>query len=189
MILLFSQDDSAIKQASDDAAKFNMKEISDPFTAALRNKKKQNKAAKEKLNLYFQKGLREFREGNYFRAMNEFNHALSWSPNDPLANFYLRKTKEALSTQIGDFQTSAKRDEQSLNYQKALVSYCDIVRLLHAYPEDERYIDASSEIKKIETNPNIIYGTGAKLIVWSLQSFLPRLAMCQQDDHISSLGD
>ena len=48
------------------------------------------------MNIYFQKGLREFREGNYFRAMSEFEHALAWSPSDPQAQFYLRKTQEAL---------------------------------------------------------------------------------------------
>lgn len=149
-ILLLMDDDSSTSSEKKAKSKYDLKEISDPFTSVLKRKKREDKNSKVKLNLYFQKGLREFREENYFRAMNEFNHALSWSPNDPLAEFYLRKTKEKLDKTIERYFITAKRNEEALKIQKAGVSYCSIVRLLYQYPDDERYKNAKENIKKIE---------------------------------------
>lgn len=147
-LLLDSGDES--KKGSRNSSRYNVQEITDPFTASLKNKQNENKESKQKLNIYFQKGLREFREGNYFRAISEFNHALSWSPNDPLAEFYLRKTKEALDKEIEAYFIKGKRNEVSLKYQKAVVQYCAIIRLLANYPEDERYKKGLESIERME---------------------------------------
>lgn len=150
-LLLYLFDGSGQQVKKEATSKYNVKEISDPFTSSLTNKKKsEDRESKEKMNLYFQKGLREFREENYFRAISEFNHALSWKPGDPLAEFYLRKTKEALDKKIERFFIVAKRNENSLKYQKAVVEYCAIIRLLFNYPEDERYKTAQEGVKLME---------------------------------------
>lgn len=132
------------------SSSYKVNEVSDPFVASLRDKRSESKKNKEKLNIYFKKGLREFREGNFFRAIAEFEHALAWSPNDPLAQFYLRKTKEALDESIEEMFIKAKRDEESLKYQKASVSYCGILRLLYRYPEDERFKNAKESVGRLE---------------------------------------
>ncbi|MCO4754301.1 MAG: FHA domain-containing protein [Bacteriovoracaceae bacterium] len=149
--LLFLDDSPAPKvEKSRSKANYQVNEVSDPFISSLKQKRSEDKKNKEKLNIYFQKGLREFREGNYFRAISEFEHALSWSPNDGLAQFYLRKTKEALDGSIEEMFIKAKRDEESLKYHNAAISYCGILRLLYRYPEDERYINAKESISKVE---------------------------------------
>jgi pSer/pThr/pTyr-binding forkhead associated (FHA) protein len=151
LYVLFSGDDNKeVETRTRKKSKYNVQEITDPFTASLKNKRKEDKNSKMKLNIYFQKGLREFREGNYFRAMSEFNHALSWSPNDPLAEFYLRKTKEALDKNIDAFFIKAKRNEEGLKFSNAVVQYCAIIRLLHNYPNDDRYKNALEGIKNME---------------------------------------
>lgn len=151
-IFIIFNDETATKSANSNSGnKYNIKEISDPFTSSLSSKKEQeNKESQMKMNIYFQKGLREFREDNYFRAINEFNHALSWKPGDPLAEFYLRKTKEALDKRINSHFTKAVRNIEALSFQKAVVQYCAIIRLLYNYPEDERYINAVEGVKEME---------------------------------------
>lgn len=131
-------------------SQYKVNELNDPFVNALKNQKKEDRNSQEKLNVYFHQGLREYREGNYFRAIAEFQHALSWSPGDALAEFYLRKTREALDKQIEAYFLNAKRDEQSLKFQGAIVSYCSIVRLLYNYKDDERYKNAIEGIKSME---------------------------------------
>lgn len=120
------------------------------FQTAAAKRIKESKKNKEKLQRYFDRGLREFREGNYFRAISEFENAKQWSPNDPLANFYLRKTREALDEQIEGYFNKATRDIDAINYKKASTSYCAIVRLLNNYKKDSRYIAAVEGVKNLE---------------------------------------
>lgn len=128
-----------------------VKDVSDEFMDMVRKKQlNDDKAQKQKMSTIFQRGLREYREKNYFRAINEFNLALILNPNDPLADFYLRKTKEDLDKSISDHFIKAKRDEEALRYQSAMVSYCAIIRLLDDYKTDERYISAEEGIKFVE---------------------------------------
>jgi pSer/pThr/pTyr-binding forkhead associated (FHA) protein len=127
------------------------KDISDEYLQLIRQKEMQeDKALKLKMNTIFQRGLREFREKNYFRAINEFNLALILNPNDSLADFYLRKAKEELDKVIADEFIKGKRDEEGLRYQNAIVSYCGIIRLLHQYQDDPRYKTAEENIKTLE---------------------------------------
>lgn len=129
----------------------NVQDISDDIVNVLKKKKfEEDKNLKIKLNSIFQRGLREYREKNYFRAISEFNLALILNPNDPLADFYLRKTKEELDKVITDYFIKAKRDEESLKYQSAIISYCAVIRLLGQYEADQRFKDAEDNIKKLE---------------------------------------
>lgn len=119
-------------------------------SVAVRVKPDIDKEKEKKIKVYFSRGLRELREGNYFRAMNEFESALSWSPNDSLALFYLRKTKDALNKTVEELFNQGRRDEDSLRYRSASVAYCAVIRLLHRYPKDERYLQAQEKNKEIE---------------------------------------
>lgn len=110
----------------------------------------EDKKIKEKLSVIYQRGLREYREGNYFRAIHEFNLALIIAPGDSQAEYYLRKTKEDLDSSIEGFTSKAQRDEESLKYQSAIVSYCSIIRLLYSVPDDMRYKNAEKQIKELE---------------------------------------
>jgi hypothetical protein len=131
-----------------------VQDVSDEYMDMVRQKQlQQDKAQKQKLNTIFQRGLREYREKNYFRAIDEFNFALIINPNDPLADFYLRKTKEELDRVIIDYFIKGKRDEESLRLEAARVSYCAVVRLLQEasnFENDERYKKAVEGITQIE---------------------------------------
>ena len=105
---------------------------------------------KRKLKPVLHRGMREYREKNYFRAIHEFELALMMSPGNARAAFYLDKTKQGLDGEIEQNFLKAKRDTSSLKYQSAIISYCAIVKLLEAYPEDSRYKDAYENIKFVE---------------------------------------
>jgi tetratricopeptide (TPR) repeat protein len=148
-IIVTSGEDKAEKIKSK-KSRYTVQEIPGSVSESMQGARKKDKKIQAKMNIYFQKGLREFREGNYFRAMSEFEHALSWSPNDPQAQFYLRKTKEALDNTIKGYELKARRDEDALKYQNAAVSYCAIIRLLYRYPNDDRHTNAKEMVTKIE---------------------------------------
>jgi len=95
------------------------------------------------------RGLRELREKNYYRAITEFNHALDLNPHDAQTSFYLRKTREELDRIIQELNISATRDKESLHYQKSIVSYCAIQRLLYNYKNDQRFKESLDNINKI----------------------------------------
>jgi pSer/pThr/pTyr-binding forkhead associated (FHA) protein len=127
-------------------------DVSSDYLAQLKKRQaNEDKAVKEKLNVIYQRGLREFREGNYFRAIAEFNLALIISPGDAYAEYHLRKTKERLDKTIEELTIRAQRDEGALKFKSATVSYCSIVRLLYTVPEDPRHKNAEKQISELET--------------------------------------
>jgi pSer/pThr/pTyr-binding forkhead associated (FHA) protein len=149
-IILTGGEDASTVGKKSKASRYQIQEVSGSIAESISKKSKKNKKVQDKMNIYFQKGLREFREDNYFRAMSEFEHALSWSPSDPQALFYLRKTKEALDKTIKDLILKGQRDEDAYKLQSAVVSYCSVLRLLYRYPEDERYLSAKENVEKLE---------------------------------------
>lgn len=150
LLLIAEEESGEVKKKKSDAVKGRIKEIDDSFARAIKQRSKDSRENKEKLKYYFDRGLREYREGNYFRAISEFENAQQWSPNDSNANFYLRKTREKLDEQIESYFSKAIRDVDAINYQKAVISYCAILRLLNQYPNDERYISAKEAISNME---------------------------------------
>lgn len=125
-------------------------DVSNEYANLQKRQATQDKQIKEKLNGIYQRGLREYREGNYFRAIHEFNLALIIAPGDAQAEFYLRKTKEELDSSIQSFTEKAQRDTNSLKYKSAIISHCSIIRLLYSVPDDPRYKSAVEQIKDLE---------------------------------------
>lgn len=153
-IALMLLDDSGSPKTSSAKKKQQIaavKDVTDEYMQLVRQKQMmEDKALKQKMNTIFQRGLRELREKNYFRAINEFNLALILNPSDPLADFYLRKAKEELDKVIADQFIKGKRDEEGLRYQNAIVTYCGVIRLLYQYQDDPRYKTAEENIKELE---------------------------------------
>lgn len=130
----------------------NYQDVNNEYMNAIKKREaNENKTVKEKLNIIYQRGLRELREKNYFRAIHEFNLALIVAPGDSQAEYYLRKTKEGLDREIEGFTARAQRDEESLKYQSAIVSYCSIIRLLYSVPTDSRHQNAVKQIMDLES--------------------------------------
>lgn len=127
-------------------------DVSNEYVTAIQKRQaNENKQLKEKLTVIYQRGLRELRERNYYRAIHEFNLALIIAPGDSQAEYYLRRAKEELDKEIEGFTAQAQRDENSLKYQSAIISYCSIVRLLYTVPDDPRHKNAVTQIKDLET--------------------------------------
>lgn len=126
--------------------------MNDEISSALQKRHaNENKQLKEKLNVIYQRGLRELRERNYYRAIHEFNLALIIAPGDAQAEYYLRKSKEELDKEIEGYTAMAQRDESSLKFKSAIISYCSIIRLLYSVPEDPRHKNAITQIKDLES--------------------------------------
>lgn len=106
---------------------------------------------KRKMESYIHSGRREFSEGNYFRAMEDFRLALLLSPNNGHASFYFSKAKQSLDDDINKSFLKGKQEYESKKLQAAIVSYCGVVQLIQNYPDDERYKNAIIKISAIES--------------------------------------
>ncbi len=145
--------DETPKQATTSKASStrNLQDVNNEYVAAIQKRQaNENKQIKEKLNVIYQRGLRELRERNYYRAIHEFNLALIIAPGDAQAEYYLRKTKEELDREIEGYMAKAQRDDESLKYKSSIISYCSIIRLLYSVPEDPRHKSAVKQIKDLE---------------------------------------
>ncbi|MBT3584231.1 MAG: FHA domain-containing protein [Halobacteriovoraceae bacterium] len=120
--------------------------------------KAEEKEVREKLEAIIHRGQREFRERNFFRAIEEFELALILSPNNGRASFYLGKTKQRLNDEIDTNFTKAKRDVESLKFSSAIISYCNIIKLLQDYSDDERYKAAEKNLGIIEADMGLDKG-------------------------------
>lgn len=103
-----------------------------------------------KVAAFIHRGQREFREGNYFRALEQFRNALNFAPDHPNAGFYFKKTETRLNEHIEQMFEEAAKEVASLKYRKALVSYCAIVTYLQDYPDRQEYKDAETNIARVE---------------------------------------
>jgi hypothetical protein len=113
--------------------------------------KQEDADVKRKLESYIHSGRREFSEGNYFRAMEDFRLALLISPNDGHASFYLSKAKQSLDDDIRKNFEKGKQEHEAKKLQAAIVSYCGVIQLIQNYPNDERYKGAMLQLSAIES--------------------------------------
>ena len=130
----------------------NIKPISD-FDSAPETKKAglPDPESVKKLESYMHSGRREFSEGNYFRAMEDFRLALLLTPSNGHASFYLQKAKQRLDEDIEKNFLKGKQEYESRKLQAAIVSYCGVVQLIQNYPNDERFKNAMLKISAIES--------------------------------------
>lgn len=113
---------------------------------------KEDPDVKKKLEALTHSGRREFGEGNYFRAMEEFRLALLLSPNNGQASFYLSKSKQRLDDEIKKNFEKGTQEQDAKKYQAAIVSFCGVVQLIKEYPDDERYKNAMVKLSAIESS-------------------------------------
>ena len=133
--------------------------ITNIFMEADKIKRSQeDKEIRKKLDVIFQRGLREAREGNYFRAISEFNLALILSPGNGRAKYFLDKTKDLLDKEIDKNFVKAQKDVQGLKYKEATISYCNIMNLLQDYTDDERYKAARENLNIVEEKVGVDKG-------------------------------
>lgn len=152
-LVFILMEDEAPKNVQANKINIKVNEFNDDYSADIKKKQlAEDKELKEKLDGIFHRGLREVREGNYFRAINEFNLALILSPQNGRAMYYRDKTIQMLDEAIEEHFIAAKRAANGLKYRSAANSYCSIIRLLQNTPDDQRYKDAGTNIKEIETN-------------------------------------
>lgn len=109
-----------------------------------------DKDVRDKLSAFIHRGQREYREANYFRAIDQFEMALILVPNHGQASFYLQKSQESLRNYIKQMEAKAEQQTASLRYQAAINQYCAIISFLQNYPDDERYIKAKKNIEILE---------------------------------------
>ena len=119
-----------------------------------KQKKIEDKDTKEKVETFIHRARREYREGNYFRAIEELNLCLILVPSHGYCSFLLRKSKKKFDSTIRRYFEKAKKDIDGLKYQSALVEYCAIIKLLDGYQKagkkDLRLEDAKKNIGYVE---------------------------------------
>ncbi len=137
------------KSTLDTVKKFS--EVNAELVKKISDQQKQgDKDLQKNIDTIIKRGLRELREKNYYRATLEFTHALDLSPKDSQASFYLRKTHDELDQVIKELNLAAIRDIESLHYQRAIISYCAIMRLLYNFKQDKRYEETKEKIFEVE---------------------------------------
>jgi len=150
-ILFLDEDDTDLKKKP----KKNNRKSSDEISSLLKKKEiKVDQDIENRVDIIIQRGLREYREGNYFRSIAEFNYALILSPNHTRASFYLNRAKQDLDKEINANFDRSKRSLEALKYGEAVVANCEVRKFLKGYESDDRYKEAVSNLNKIKIRLN-----------------------------------
>lgn len=107
---------------------------------------------RKKVEAYIHRGRREAREGNHFRAMEEFSLALMLDPQNGDAAFHMNRSKQRLDEKVEAMRQQATKAKDSLKFQQALGTYCSIYKLLKDYPDDERFKEAKKNAEDMALN-------------------------------------
>jgi pSer/pThr/pTyr-binding forkhead associated (FHA) protein len=131
-------------------------EVNEKVTNDLKNKQSfEDKEVKDKIDSIVHRGRREFRERNYFRAIDEFNRALIHAPSNGYIKYLLDRTRQRLDEEIEQSFFKASQCIEARRYGCAKVSLCAIVRYLQEYQDDQRYKDAKKQLEIIEDSMGI----------------------------------
>jgi pSer/pThr/pTyr-binding forkhead associated (FHA) protein len=101
-------------------------DASEMVTARIANKSRGEIEAEGKFN----EGLREYNNGNYVRAINRFEEALTQNPNMETANDYLQFAKARLKIQITHFMQDGQRSFAVLQYARAKAQFMNVLSIL-----------------------------------------------------------
>ncbi len=149
-IFLFWDSDEKISKKEEKVKAPILTENDKFLESLLKKQKEKDKEIDDEFVSIIHRGLREFRERNYYRAIEEFNLALRINPGDGRANFYLNRTKQRLDEEIDENFLRGRQSEDALKYQEAMIAYCAILKLIRTHPDDERYIKSEKNIKNLE---------------------------------------
>jgi tetratricopeptide (TPR) repeat protein len=95
---------------------------------------------------FYLRGFREYREGNFSRAIQNFEAALALYPDHPLAKRYLSKSRLKLNETITAALERGERDFQLQKYLNAFNEYRTVLLLTN----DPRNKNAQLAQKRIE---------------------------------------
>jgi pSer/pThr/pTyr-binding forkhead associated (FHA) protein len=97
---------------------------------------------------FYQRGFREFREGNFARAIQNFEASLAIYPSHPLARRYLERSKQKLDLAIAQSIERGEKNFQQGRYNLALNDYRTVL-LLRNDQRDKIYQLALKRIESI----------------------------------------
>ncbi len=106
---------------------------------------KLGKKVENKIKSIIHRGRRELREKNFFRAIEQFNLALIADPRNAEASFLLKKSQQRLDDFIQEIARKAGHEIEQKRYRSSILQWCEIVRYLRKYPDDERYLAAKKQ--------------------------------------------
>lgn len=150
-LLMFDSSDKDEKEGPRDAKSNADRVVLDADSRrALTSHSYEDDELRIQVEAHIHRGLREFREKNYYRAIREFNLALVLSPHNASASYYLSKTKQYLDFEIESHFERAQDELRALRYHRAFNTYCAIMTLLQRDQNDQRFLDAKEGLELVQ---------------------------------------
>jgi tetratricopeptide (TPR) repeat protein len=101
------------------------------------------------VDAFFKAGFREYREGNYLRAKQQFEMALQIDPNHALSKRYHQITLTQIQNEIDDLFERGRKAEFSGKLKEAKANYESILRLLSRDKDHPRYLQAKERLSEL----------------------------------------
>jgi hypothetical protein len=96
--------------------------------------------------MFYLDGFREYNQGNYLRARDQFENTLHVMPTHAMAKRYLENANKAIEDAVRQALYSGRRDECSGKLRSARGHYEHVLRLLYRNPENPAYSQAKEHL-------------------------------------------
>ncbi len=147
-----SENEEKIPIKTDIVLEQQLKDIDDKISniARERSLKKTGEKSYKKAEAHYIKGFRDYREGNYNRALRQFNAALALNSQHKLAYRYLQLSHRRRDELIQFTLLQGKRYYETSNYKMALNAFKNILIILRSERNDPRFKEALKRCQECE---------------------------------------
>lgn len=104
----------------------------------------------ESAQSYYVKGFRDYRQGQYTRAISSFQATLSFDPNHVLARRYLSQSLKKESQMIQFSYDQARRYREKNNFRLCISSAQIVIRSPSLQPTDKLLVDSKKLLSECE---------------------------------------
>lgn len=99
---------------------------------------------------FFKAGFREYREGNYLRARQQFETSLQIDPNNSLAKVYAENCRLGIEKQVSEHLNQGRRAAVSGRYSSAVGHFQAVLRLLNRDLANPLAIEAKQQLETLQ---------------------------------------
>lgn len=99
---------------------------------------------------FFKAGFREYREGNYLRARQQFETSLQIDPQNSLAKVYAENCRLGIEKQVSEHLNRGRRAAVSGRYSSAVGHFQAVLRLLKRDPANPLAVEAKSQLETLQ---------------------------------------
>lgn len=146
----FLMEDEPVKKASRQGADQDKKTETRNLAEYLPDMGPDSQSVARSAEAMFRTGFREFNQGNYLRARNQFETVLQMHPSHFMARLYLDNCEKRIKEEVERLLLHGKKSKKFGKLREARGTFESVQRLLVRDQTNPHYIEATKEVEEVK---------------------------------------